>query len=1063
MNGTWKFLPVGQADKLKKEQLTNPELPVNPQWDPTPIKIPSGWNVNSFARGDGSGGDFLTYPSYPKKWESVRAGWLMKKISYKKEWKGKRVFIHFDAIDGYSKIFLNGHSVGENMDVFLPFEIDITQWLKDGQDNELMVWVADAELFNQPGKFGRRIYVAGSFWGQHIKGIWQDVNLVIKPAVNIQNSFVKPQVDQDELLVDVTVSNTSEKQQEVAIEGDIYPWINQAGQSVADAPEPKWKLGDKVLSIKPVKVVLAAKSQQIVSLKVKINGALKKWVPEQPNLYGLVLTTKHGKNTGDKQYTRFGWRQFTVKGSQYLLNGKPIVFNGDSWHFMGIPQMTRRYAWAWYKLLQDSHANAVRLHAQPYPQFYLDMADEMGICVLDETGMWASDGGPKINSEEYWKNSEEHLRRFVLRDRNHPSVLGWSVCNENVPVAMGVFRSPDSLVKRQVAEINKWMKITRELDPSRPWISGDGESQAELNSPIIIGHYGGSEANYRNLSSKGKIWGIGEAGMAYYATPLQSATYNGNRSYVSQQGRMEGVAMEATKLINMLKKFHSSYNSVFNIVWYGIKPLELGLKDTTRAPQPSDGIFFGPYQEGKPGVQPERLGPYTTTLNPGYDTSLPLYKPWPLFDAIKASFADTGFVAQKPSPVRTEAAGNKLQFSAVTLLSTDKDSVISHLLHDMGISNFNNFKLKPTAKTLLIIDGVHPLQGAQFLALERSVISAGGKVMIWGTSTESLPAINAYLPSPVALTTRNATSFTTGVIDPILGNMDNADFYFSEITNDPVMTHGLTGAFVEGGKVILSAANPNWLRWNKRAEYLKTAAILRSEREAKQAGGALVLNGNIYYCALDPQALSRTSFSLVRQLFLNLGFSFSRANNRLNAINSNGSLENALMLGSFSLEGRQADSTRLEILKHAKDGTIYPGGKASAHFWEIARATNGVFDLGSMNLQGPKENAVTYASFWIYSPRSLSDLLAEPDMPKLDMLIGADHAYQAFLNGKIISESNKDEGVDKLNRIPALSLEKGWNHFLIKVAQKKGDWKLALKFESNQKSFFSEIKSQIAY
>ena len=71
--------------------------------------------------------------------------------------------------------------------------------------------------------------------------------------------------------------------------------------------------------------------------------------------------------------------------SQYL-NGKPYQLRGDSWHFMGIPQMTRRYAWAWFTAIKGMNANAVRPHAQIYPRFYMDVADEMGICVLNENG-----------------------------------------------------------------------------------------------------------------------------------------------------------------------------------------------------------------------------------------------------------------------------------------------------------------------------------------------------------------------------------------------------------------------------------------------------------------------------------------------------------------------------------------------------------------------------------------------------------------------------------------------------------------------------------------------------
>ena len=62
------------------------------------------------------------------------------------------------------------------------------------------------------------------------------------------------------------------------------------------------------------------------------------------------------------------------------------------------------------------------------------MADEMGICVLDETAMWSSDGGPKVDAEAFWQACRDHVRGMVLRDRNHPSVFGWSVCNEMLAV-----------------------------------------------------------------------------------------------------------------------------------------------------------------------------------------------------------------------------------------------------------------------------------------------------------------------------------------------------------------------------------------------------------------------------------------------------------------------------------------------------------------------------------------------------------------------------------------------------------------------------------------------------
>jgi hypothetical protein len=1069
LNGEWQFLPIEKAEKLGLDKIKNPDLPDNPSWETTPVKVPSPWNVNSFARGDGSGGDFLTYPSYPKNWENIRAGWLMRTIPYKKEWKNKRLILHFDAIDGYTQIYINKHKVAENFEVFLPFEVDVTDELKPGQDNELLVWVADAQLFNQPGKYGRRIYVAGSFWGQHAIGIWQDVNLVVKPIINIQNTFVKPSLTKDLLTVEATITNTSDKAREVSISGDVSPWINLAGKDVISAPEPKWDLGTIALSLPANKIIIQPNSQATVSLSVKVSGRLKEWTTEHPNLNGLVLTLKDGGQEIDKQYTRFGWREFTLQGSKLYLNGKPIVLKGDSWHFMGIPQMTRRYAWAWFKLLQNSHANAVRLHAEPYPSFYLDMADEMGICVLDETGMWASDAGPKITSPVYWKNSDEHLKRFILRDRNHPAVFGWSVCNENMPIVINVFHAPDSLVKKQIAEINNWIAITQGLDPTRAWISGDGETQAinTMNSPVIIGHYGGSDENYKNLSSQGKPWGIGESGMAYYSTPRQTAEYNGNRAYESQQGRMEGIADEATKLINMFKKYQASYMSIFNLVWYGVKPLELGLADTTRAPKPSDGIFFEKYQQGQPGVQPERLGPYTTTLNPGYDPSLPLYKTWPLQVAVSASFADTTMQKQVAPPIANAPVNTKVVTNNVILLSADKDSVLYKTLSDMGV--LVSTHPAKNGRNLLIIDGEHTRADAKSLALQKTVLQQGGNVLIWGVDPSAIKAVNKYLPFPLELTNRKATSFITNGTDPLIGGLGNADFYFSEISDKPIMTYGLSGDLVKHSDVLLDACNTDWRTWNKRAEYLKTAAVLRSEREYKPEGKALISinsgSGKIYVFAIDPTLLSATSISLVRRMLVNLGVDFTGKTSSNTAIGADGKLHSALLLASFDISGKSnADISKINPLKDLKPEDYFAGKQVGNVFWEDITNVDGVFDFSKMHFNGPTTNAIAYLSFWIYSPHSLTNLLLEPDLPRLDMYLNADDGYQVYLNNNLIKETMSAGGLTAPAQvIKALPLEKGWNHFVIKAIQKGGDWNLSVGLDCDKKDFLNEIKTQVTH
>jgi beta-galactosidase/beta-glucuronidase len=502
-------------------------------------------------------------------WEKVKMGWLRRTVKIPSNWGSKEIYLHFEAVAGYADVYINGVKVGENFDIFLPFDIDITKYASPGNKLEIMVGVRSQQLFENNHTVGRRILPAGSMWGQHIIGIWQDVYLTAKPKINVTNLFVKPLVGLKQLLIQVSLENNTNISSSISVDGDVYEWLNHAGTDVVSAPEPNWELGKKTASITHRIVVIKPYGKQTVTLTLRVaDNMLNEWTPEHPNLYALLLSLKQGSYTIDMKYERFGWREWTINGTQYCLNGKPYPLRGDSWHFMGIPQMTRRYAWAWYHTLKDINGNAVRLHAQVYPRFYMDMADEMGICVLDETANWASDGGPKLDSDTFWSKSKEHLNRFVLRDRNYPSVFGWSISNENKPVILYVYKKPELLVPQKKAW-QEWCGIVKSTDPTRPWISSDGEDDGDGVLPVTVGHYGDSisMAHWRAI---GKPWGVGEHSMAYYGTPEQVSVYNGEQAFVSQKGRMEGLANECYNLITVQRKNGAAYSSVFNMVWYAL-------------------------------------------------------------------------------------------------------------------------------------------------------------------------------------------------------------------------------------------------------------------------------------------------------------------------------------------------------------------------------------------------------------------------------------------------------------------------------------------------------------
>ena len=853
LNGYWDFQAMPLPADFKYGSGVAPELPQpkSDGWDNVRIKIPSPWNINDFAYRDLEGPDHRNYPSYPKAWEQVKMAWMRKTVDVPSDWDGRQIRLYFEAVAGMTVVYVNGHHVGENFDLFLPFSFDVSPYVKAGERAEVMVGVRSQWLFEDKSTIGRRIVPAGSMWGYHINGIWQDVYLVALPQVNIKNVFVKPLVSEGKVQVEAQIENTTDKNVKLQLAADVKEWLNRAGTDVNSAPVPAWELGREVLHAKPQTVAVSANSTAKVTIDLPVaTDVLRYWTPETPNLYALLLTARQGKQTIDLKYERFGWRQWTFDGTKLQLNGQPYLLKSDSWHFQGIPQMTRRYAWAWFTAIKGMNSNAVRLHAQVYPRLYMEMADEMGICILDETANWASDGGPKLDSEMFFEHSRDHLRRFVERDRNYASVFGWSISNENKPVILYVFKRPD-LLPRQKKEWGVWRDIVRQTDPTRPWISSDGEDDGDGMLPVTVGHYGDTSA-MKKWQQIGKPWGIGETGMCYYGTPLQVARQNGERAYESAEGRMEGLAKECYHLIKDMRAMGASYTTVFNMVWYALKPLPLGKHDLTTEPTMDDGIFFGPYVEGKPGVQPERIGPYCTTLNPGYDPSLPLYQTWPLYDALRAANADIESAWSPYAEVDTIVYRHEYvahadnHYSDVVFIG-DRDGKLATTLSDLGVKMTP--KTTKPQQTLYIVHAATLPADAPLADISRQ-IECGAALWIWGITPETAQALTPLLPYSIDFDRLSRSSFLP-VNRSWMSGLQNSDFYFCEAQKNDAARYTMKGQLVSEGEVLLLACRTDWRRWNLRPEEIKTAGLLRSENETTAAQPVFVKCGRVYVSTLD--------------------------------------------------------------------------------------------------------------------------------------------------------------------------------------------------------------------
>lgn len=1054
LNGPWQFQPVAMPKDWKDGSGVMPQLPPpGDQWESTPLKIPSPWNVNSFADEKGLGGDFCAYPSYPKEWEGVKMGWMRRQVNVPKEWKGRRVMLQFDALAGDAEIIVNGQSVAHRFDIFFPFQVDVTDAIKVGDSNEVLVGVRKASLTDiKGGKFGRRTYQAGSFWGQHIAGIWQDVFLVSLPETFTKNVFIQPLVDQGILKAEVTIRNEGNKEATYEVGGVVRQWMPLGGKSEVEAPVPKWELGkDVALKFAAQSVVVPPKSEKVVTLVEKSGNALKSWTPETPFLYGLVVDVAGRSGVVDRKYTRFGWRQFKIEGGKLALNGKPIALKGDSWHFMGIPQMTRRYAWAWYNAIRKANGNAVRLHAQPFPEFYLDVADEMGIAVLDETAIWASDGGPKLDDEAYWKDTTDHVAQLVLRDRNHPSVFGWSICNEVRPVIKHVFHGPQEMMDNLVKYYGIWADTCRKLDPTRAWISADGDDDGEGVLPTYVIHYG-DEGKMKTANGSGKPWGVGEASGAYYMTPEQSSKFNGERSYESFEGRMEGIAIESYAHLVKQARNEGSYRSVFNLAWYALKPLPLGLKDTSRPPTIDDGIFFEEQRDGTPGVQPERLGPYTTTFNPGYDRTLPSYETWPLFTAIEYANAPEPLPlpwnAVDKVEVKEEAAAASVK--RVGFLS--KGGELQTNLEVLGLPS--DLTKQAGIPQVLFVDGANP-PGDEGKELFKSTLAEGGTVVIWGLNAGGLSQVNSFLPAPVELTERKSSSLLPKGNDPLLAGLLPSKLYFSELSPSEILKGGIGGPILQNAEVLLEASNTDWLRWNKRAEYAKTGMVYRSEKESKASGAALIRirqgNGQILVCNLPTSSNLFKAQQLNRRLLQNMGIGLNKPADVGEPFLKTGGLVRALVAGRFPI----SENVTVDLTKATG---IREGAALGNKNWKVMDGDKGRFKLNQGPLDGHANNVVAYLSFWVMSPRPLDDLLIEPNVPKVDFRMTTGEEVAFLLNGKEFASKAADEPNLVAKGLP---LQQGWNHFLVKVSHLKGDFEFSGGLECSQPQFLNDLSSAL--
>jgi beta-galactosidase len=393
--------------------------------------------------------------------------WYQKSFVIPADWKDKLVSVQFDGVSEKSQVWLNDALVGGHPWAYTTFAVDLSGHINFGTTNVLTVRVDHSAMDDS------RFYVGS--------GIYRHVWLIATEKTHIKADGVF-----------VTTPEVSEKSARVEIETAIE---NQGGAGEGDLTTELFDSSGKNVGKVETKITLAGGlvTNQSVTL-----SSPKLWSPNSPALYTAVSTLAAGGKTVDVVKTTFGIRSLQFDAQLgFSLNGVPTKFKGVCLHHddgalgAAVPEaaLERRL-----RLLKDIGCNAIRTsHNAPDPTL-LDLCDRMGFLVMDEAfDEWSgskhkwltgrNDGKPSLHGSysEFFKQwAEVDMRDMVLRDRNHPSVVLWSIGNE-----VDYDRDPFTLQTASVlaADGKRLIKAVREADTTRPVTAG----LATLNTSNPIG------------------------------------------------------------------------------------------------------------------------------------------------------------------------------------------------------------------------------------------------------------------------------------------------------------------------------------------------------------------------------------------------------------------------------------------------------------------------------------------------------------------------------------------------------------------------------------------------
>ncbi|MDD3321389.1 MAG: glycoside hydrolase family 2 TIM barrel-domain containing protein [Paludibacter sp.] len=338
-------------------------------------------------------------------------GWYRKSFTVNLTDAKKKFFIEFDGVMANSDVWINGFHLGKRPYGYSSFSYDLTGHLKFGK-NDKNVLVVKADNLGQPAS---RYYTGA--------GIYRHVRLLKTSPVHVAQWGVY-----------ITTPEVSDKKALVKIQTEVINESTSASSIVLSTSivDPS---GNTVKSTETKQTIAVGKTVKI-DQSVELSNPML-WNLEAPNLYKAITKITNGKDNVDNESTPFGVRSSKFEAATgYWLNGKNIKIKGVCLHHDAGALGAAVPVSAWerrFNLLKETGVNAIRTAHNPVAPEFLDLCDKMGFLVMDETfDTWTaakpgSEYGYNLFFNDWWK---EDTRSMVQRDRNHPSIIIYSVGNE---------------------------------------------------------------------------------------------------------------------------------------------------------------------------------------------------------------------------------------------------------------------------------------------------------------------------------------------------------------------------------------------------------------------------------------------------------------------------------------------------------------------------------------------------------------------------------------------------------------------------------------------------------